>query len=79
LPADTTIETVAPVIFARTLDVSLDYLLTGKSSKTEKLKNTKLIECIEEVENLPPEYQETLISVLDSFIKRHRFEELVHS
>jgi hypothetical protein len=61
------------------LDVSLDYLLTGKSGKTEKLKNAKLIERMEEVESLTPEYQETLISVLDSFIKRHKFEELAHS
>jgi transcriptional regulator with XRE-family HTH domain len=70
------LETLARI--ARTLDVSLDYLLTGKSSQTDKLKNAKLIERIEEVENLPPEYQETLISVLDSFIKRHKFEELAH-
>jgi transcriptional regulator with XRE-family HTH domain len=67
------------VRIARALDVSLDYLLTGKSSKNEKLKNAKLIERIEELENLPLEYQETLVSVLDSFIKRHKFEELAHS
>jgi len=61
---------------ARALDVSLDYLLTGKASGAEKLKNAKLIERIEELEKLPGEFQETLISVLDSFIKRHKFEEL---
>ncbi len=55
---------------------SLDYLLTGKANGLEKLKNAKLIERIEELEKLPGEYQETLISVLDSFIKRHKFEEL---
>jgi transcriptional regulator with XRE-family HTH domain len=54
---------------ATALDVSLNYLLTGKSGKTEKLKNAKLIECIEEVENLPLEYQEPLISVLDSLFE----------
>lgn len=68
------IETLIPI--ARALDVSLDYLLTGKASGAEKLKNAKLIERIEELEKLPGEYQETLISVLDSFIKRHKFEEL---
>lgn len=61
---------------ARSLEVSVDYLLTGKSNKTEKLNDVRLIEKIEELEALPPEYQETLISVLDSFVKRHKFEEL---
>lgn len=64
------------VKIAKALDVSLDYLVTGKSTRAEKLKNAQLIERIEEIESLPVEYQETLISVLDSFIKRHRFEEL---
>jgi len=41
-------------------------------------KLAKLIERIEELEKLPGEYQETLVSVLDSFIKRHNFEELAH-
>lgn len=63
---------------AQVLGVSVDYLLMGKSSKTENLKNAKLIEKIEELEALPLDYQETLISVLDSFIKRHKFEELAH-
>jgi transcriptional regulator with XRE-family HTH domain len=61
---------------ARSLEVSVDYLLTGKSTKTEKLNDARLIEKIEELETLPREYQETLISVLDSFIKRHKFEEI---
>jgi len=61
------------------LEVSLDYLLTGKSLGAEKVKNIKLIERIKEIEKLPLEYQDTLISVLDSFIKRHKFEEQAHS
>ncbi len=43
------------------------------------MKNAQLIERIEEIEKLLTEYQDTLISVLDSFIKRHKFEELAHS
>lgn len=66
------------VQIARVLEVSLDYLLTGKANDAERLKNAKLIERIEELEKLPGEYQETLISVLDSFIKRYKFEELAH-
>jgi hypothetical protein len=44
-----------------------------------KLKNARHIEKIEDLEKLPGEYQEILVSVLDSFIKRHRFEELAQS
>jgi transcriptional regulator with XRE-family HTH domain len=67
------------VKIAKALDVSLDYLVTGKNSSTEKMKNTQLVKKMEEIENLPLEYQKTLISVLDSFIKRHKFEELAQS
>lgn len=67
------------VKIAEALDVSLDYLVTGRNIGAEKMKNTQLIERIEEIEKLPAEYQDTLICVLDSFIKRHKFEELAHS
>ncbi len=67
------------VRIAKALDVSLDYLVTGRNTSAEKMKNAQLIERIEEIEKLPTEYQDTLISVLDSFIKRHKFEELAHS
>ncbi|MCP4720213.1 MAG: helix-turn-helix transcriptional regulator [Desulfobacteraceae bacterium] len=67
------------VKIATALGVSLDYLVTGKNTSAEKMKNAQLIERIEEIEKLPVEYQDTLISVLDSFIKRHKFEELAHS
>lgn len=67
------------VKIAAALGVSLDYLVTGRNTSAEKMKNAQLIERIEEIEKLPTEYQDTLISVLDSFIKRHKFEELAHS
>ena len=67
------------VRIAKALDVSLDYLVMGRNTSAEKMKNAQLIERIEEIEKLPVEYQDTLISVLDSFIKRHKFEELAHS
>lgn len=66
------------VQIARVLEVSLDYLVAGKTNGAGRLKNAKLIERIEELEKLPGEYQETLVSVLDSFIKRYKFEELAH-
>jgi len=67
------------VKLAHALEVSLDYLLTGTSFGAEKIKNPKLIERVEEIEELPEDYQETLVSVLDSFIKRYKFEQLAKS
>lgn len=67
------------VKIAEALDVSLDYLVQGKNTNAGKMKNAQLIERIEDIEKLPAEYQDTLICVLDSFIKRHKFEELAHS
>lgn len=67
------------VKLARALEVSLDYLLTGTSFGAEKIKNPKLIERVEEIEELPEDYQEILVSVLDSFIKRYKFEQLAKS
>ena len=72
-----TLETLVGI--AAALEVSLDYLLTGKSYGADKVKNPKLIEKIEEVDKLPGEYQQTLISVLDSFVKRYKFEQLATS
>jgi hypothetical protein len=43
------------------------------------VKNPQLIEKIEEVDELPGEYQQTLISALDSFVKRYKFEMLANS
>ncbi len=70
---------VTLVKIAEALDVSLDYLVQEKNTSAEKMKNAQLIERIEEIEKLPAEYQNTPICVLDSFIKRHKFEELAHS
>ena len=67
------------VDIAHAFGVSLDYLLTGKSYGADKVKNPQLIEKIEEVDELPGEYQQTLISVLDSFVKRYKFEMLANS
>jgi len=70
---------VTLVKIVEALDVSLDYLVQGKNTSAEKMKNSQLIERIEEIKKLPAEYQDTLICVLDSSIKRHKFEELAHS
>ena len=64
------------VDIAHAFGVSLDYLLTGKSYCADKVKNPQLIE---EVDELPGEYQQTLISVLDLFVKRYKFKMLANS
>lgn len=63
---------------ANVLEVSLDYLLTGRSYGAD-IRNPKLLERLQGVEELPKEYQDTLLSVLDSFIKRYKFEQLAQS
>ena len=43
-----------------------------------KIKNQELLHKIEEINGLPEEDQYTIISFLDAFIKRSKFEELVN-
>ena len=62
------------VAIARAPGVSPDYLLTGKRYGADTVKNPLLIEKIEEVDELPSECQQTLISGLDSFVKHYKFE-----
>lgn len=67
----------AMVQLAVVLEVSLDYLIQGKQGNT--IKNQKLLQRLEELGTLPEDYQDTLVSVLDSFIKRYKFEQLAQS
>ncbi len=60
-------------------NVSLGNPMSERSDKSEQSKDTNPIERIEEVESLLQEYQGLLISVLDSLIKRCKFEALAHS
>ena len=68
------------VRIAKAFDVSVDFLIRDdKESAVGKIKNQKLLEQLEAINNLPEENLETVVSFLDAFIKRRRFEELVHS
>jgi transcriptional regulator with XRE-family HTH domain len=68
------------VRLAKVFEVSVDYLIRDKENATiSKIKNPALRHQIEEVNGLPDKDQETVISFLDAFIKRRKFEELVHS
>lgn len=65
---------------AKVFNVSVDYLIRDEENATiSKIKNPTLRHQIEEVNDLPDKDQETVISFLDAFIKRRKFEELVHS
>ncbi len=66
------------VKMARVFDVSVDFLIRDdKNTAVGKIKNQKLLSQLEAINNLPEQDQETVVSFLDAFIKRRKFEELV--
>ena len=68
------------VRIAKAFDVSVDFLIRDdRETAVGKIKNQKLLEQLEAINDLPDEDLETVVSFLDAFIKRRRFEELVHS
>lgn len=67
------------VKMAKVFDVSVDFLIRDdKTAAVSKIKNQKLLNKLEAINNLPEDEQETVISFLDAFIKRRQFEELIH-
>ncbi len=67
------------VKMAKVFDVSVDFLIRDdKTAAVSKIKNQKLLNKLEAINNLPEDDQETVISFLDAFIKRRKFEELIH-
>lgn len=67
------------VKMAKVFDVSVDFLIRDdKTAAVAKIKNQKLLNKLEAINELPEDDQETVISFLDAFIKRRKFEELVH-
>lgn len=67
------------VRLAKVFDVSVDYLVREeKNIAINKIQNQELLLKIEEINGLPDEDQHTIISFLDAFIKRRKFEELIN-
>lgn len=65
---------------ATVFEVSVDYLIRDDQGlSVSKIKNTAFLKHIEEVDHLPEDDQKTILSFLDAFIKRRKFEELVQS
>lgn len=66
------------VRIAKVFDVSVDFFIRNdKDAAVGKIKNQDLLHQLDEINNLPEEDQETVVSFLDAF-KRRKFEELVH-
>lgn len=66
------------VRLAKAFDVSIDFLIRDdQNTAVTKIRNQKLLNQLEAINNLPQEDQETVVSFLDAFIKRRKFEELV--
>ena len=67
------------VKMAKVFDVSVNFLIRDdKTAAVAKIKNQKILNKLVAINNLPKDDQETVISFLDAFIKRRKFEELVH-
>lgn len=72
-----TMELMAKI--AKVFNVSIDFLIRNdKDTAVGKIKNQKLLSQLEEINNLPEMDQETVVSFLDAFIKRRKFEKLIH-
>jgi transcriptional regulator with XRE-family HTH domain len=68
------------VRIAKVFEVSVDFLIRDdKNAAVGKIKNQELLNQLEQINDLPEEDQKTVVSFLDAFIKRRKFEELVHS
>ena len=68
------------VRIAKAFDVTVDYLIREeKNVAVSKIKNQELLQKIEEINGLPEKDQDTIVSFLDAFIKRRKFEELVNA
>jgi transcriptional regulator with XRE-family HTH domain len=61
---------------AKTLHVTADALLFGKANRQEqpKIKNVLLLQRLEDISNLDPKDQATLIEVIDSLIARRQVD-----
>lgn len=68
------------VRLAKIFDVTVDFLVRDdKKAAVGKIKNQDLLNQLEQINDLPDEDQKAVVSFLDAFIKRRKFEELVHS
>lgn len=68
------------VRIAKVFDVTVDFLIRDDTkAAVGKIKNQDLLNQLEQINDLPEEDQKAVVSFLDAFIKRRKFEELIHS
>jgi transcriptional regulator with XRE-family HTH domain len=68
------------VKLADALDVTTDYLIRdGESQPAAAVRDPDLLQRFVEVDILPERDREVLLTLLDAFIKKHRFEMLAAS
>lgn len=68
------------VKLARIFEVSLDYLMCGKhESAIHQLKNKHLLQQLESLNGLAEEEQEIVAIIIESLVKRRKFDELPQS
>ncbi len=61
-------------------EVSMDYLFrSGDGADIYEIRNSDLLRYMREADRLPEERQKSLLDLLDAFIKRQKFEELIKS
>lgn len=77
MPSTDTLVKIADVF-----GVTVDFLLRDddrlRSLRLRPLKNPDLMRKFEAVEDMPPEEQQVVMSLLDAFIKKHRIEAVLH-
>ncbi len=66
------------VRLAEALDVTLDYLVSGSRGESERIEvaDRELLRHMEAIDKLPERDREAVKAVLESFILKHRFQEL---
>lgn len=68
------------VRLADALGVTMDYLLrNGDREPAGAVRDPELLERVIEIDGLPEHDRQVLLTLIDAFIKKHRFEELAAS
>jgi transcriptional regulator with XRE-family HTH domain len=67
------------IALADLYSVSLDFLITGNAKEAQQLKNTRLFERFQALEDFPRDDQETIVKVIDAMIAKNRIEKALQA
>ena len=62
------------VLLSEVFDTTIDYLLAGGRPEQPPLHNTRLVERLRALEDFRAEEQETVLTLIDAMILKHRVE-----